>query len=85
MTTIGNAGSLSGVKPGLLDRERHYRDGGFQSLVGAAGGTVYPSVYRHGLRLQRVLAAAVASDSESGIEGSLRRHVADDRAFYDHL
>jgi len=37
-----------------------HRDRRLQSLAGATGGTLHPSVHRHGLRLQRVLAAAVA-------------------------
>ena len=37
-----------------------HRHGGLQSLAGAAGGALHPSVHRHGLRLLRVLAAAVA-------------------------
>ena len=48
------------AEPGLLDRERIIAKAGIQSLAGAAGGAVHPPVHRHGLRLQRVLAAAVA-------------------------
>ena len=62
MTTAETAGRLIGVAPGILDKERIDRGRRLQSLAGAAGGALHPSVHRHGLRLQRVLAAAVARD-----------------------
>ncbi len=53
---------------------------GVQSLAGAAGCTGNPSLYRHGLWLQRVLAAAVQgaghhrSDCLPGRHGPVRAH-----------
>ena len=62
MTTAETAGRLIGVAPGILDKERIIAQARLQSLAGAAGRALHPSLHRHGLRLQRVLAAAVARD-----------------------
>ena len=69
---------------GLLDREAHHRQGRVQSLAGAAGGALHPSVHRHGLWLQRVLAAAVARARRHRSQ-DVSRHDARAGAFHDHL
>src|SRR5690348_13822845 len=51
------------------------RDGWLQSLDGTACGTLHSSLYRHGLRLQRVLAASVARNRTEGAK-DLPGHVA---------
>ena len=62
----------------------HDCDRRLQSLAGAAGGALHPSVHRHGLRLHRVLAAAVARDRADRAEG-LPGHVADAGTVHHHL
>ena len=62
MTTIEQAGGLSAPRRDFSTARRIIAKTGLQSLAGAAGGALHPSLHRHGLRLQRVLAAAVARD-----------------------
>ena len=84
MTTAETAGRLIGVAPGILDKERIDRGRWLQSLAGAAGRALHSSVHRHGLRLQRVLAAAVACDRTDSAEG-VSRHYACPGTVHDDL
>ena len=85
MTTMESAGSCLRRPDWRNSRSRAYdRNGRLQSLAGAARGALHPSLHRHGLRLQRVLAAAVARDRADRAEG-LPGHVAGAGAVHHHL
>ncbi len=83
MTTISSAGTMAGAGGGILDRA-HDCSRWLQSLAGAACGALYPSLYRHGLRLLGVLAAAVARDRTDRAEG-VPGHLAIPGIVHHHL
>jgi MFS family permease len=73
---IGQVGAAAGI----AGPRAHHREGRLQPLAGAAGRALHPSLHRHGLWLQRVLAAAVqaigitkpvACAADVGLIGSL--------------
>ena len=66
-------------RQGADDRDRR-----LQSLAGAAGGALHSSVHRHGLRVQRVLAAAIARDRTECAEG-VSGHVAGAGTLHHHV
>ena len=57
-----NVCSGSGVRPRIFQQGTHHRRSRFQPLAGAPGCARHSPVYRHGLRLLGVLAAAVQGD-----------------------
>ncbi len=84
MTTISSAGSVVRCRSGFPRQGEDYCDCRLQPLARAARGALHPSVHRHGLRFQRVLAAAVACDRSDRAEG-VSGHVAGPGAVHHHL
>ena len=77
--TLAPSGALGTPRQGANDRNRR-----LQSLAGAAGGALHSSLHRHGLWLQRVLAAAVARARDERAEG-VPRHDAGAGTLHHHL
>ena len=67
MTTVDVAQGFPVSETGLLDRERIIAKPGFNRWLVPPAALAHPSVHRHGLRLQRVLAAAVTADRHHAI------------------
>ena len=80
MTTVSRYGRTCRCGSGTPGSRTHHRQGRVQSLAGAAGRALHSSLHRHGLRLQRVLAAAVARARRHRSQG-VSRHDARGRSF----
>ncbi len=71
--------------PGFLSRERTVAGATVQSVARAAGGVGHPPVHRYGLRVFRVLAAAVEGDRRHPIGRVSEGHEHRRAAFHDDV
>ena len=83
-TTVRGTGELVDAGLGLLDRERIIAKAGFNRWLVPPGRALHSSVHRHGVRLQRLLAAPIARAWRYRSQG-VSRHFAGAGTFHDQL